>query len=124
MISRLDYATKADSGWRDEYAWLSDYITYFAAQMGAPSFLKTSAEQRDKIVMAVMHRKSARESRMLALVSEHERGRRRMISSTIPHLVWVYNHSGVPWRYRGYKSWPGVPGDTFEYTKPGPAYKC
>lgn len=62
--------------------------------------------------------------RLLALGSEQEQFRRRMHITTIPHLRRIYLASGVPWRRRGYQSWPGIPGDPRAYTRQGPVMQC
>lgn len=124
IVNRVNFSVVEDNGWRDEFSWLSSRLDSMAAQHGATNFRTSSTSQWEEIVTKIMEKIPPRESRILALFSEQERKRRRMMKSTIPQLVRIYKFSGVPWRYRGYKSWPGVPGDMLEYTKPGPTYKC
>ena len=63
-------------------------------------------------------------SLLLNLVSEYERELHLMRGWIVSDLASLYLRSGVPWRNRGYTSWPGVAGDMLEYTKPGTLPKC
>jgi hypothetical protein len=124
LIDRLDFAVNEDDGWRGEFSFLAQHVNNLATQAGASDFSNSSDIQSEKIITDIMKPVSPRESRVMALISEDERNRRRMRSSTIPNLVWIYTNSGVPWKIRGYTTWPGIPKDTFGYTQPGPAYIC
>jgi hypothetical protein len=124
LVDRLDFAVNEDNSWRTEFSFLAQHVNNLAARAGASDFSNSSDSQIEKIITNMMKPVSPRESRVMALVSEDERNRRRMRSSTIPSLVWIYTNSGVPWKMRGYTSWPGMPKDTFGYTQPGPAYIC
>lgn len=121
----VTFAASADNGWVAEYRWLATYIDNMAKKTGAESFSSASPELRESIMLNIMSRPaSSFKSRLLAMTSEPELLRRRMQFTTIPHLRRIYLASGVPWRKRGYQSWPGVPGDPREYTRQGPVRQC
>lgn len=125
LRERLVYAATQDSGWRSQYTWLARYADDQAKATGAARFLKAEPGQRMLILDRIMGiSPTSKRSFALGFVSGEERQRRRMHFSTIPHLLRVYRHSGVPYRHRGYSSWPGIPGDPFEYTRRGPAFQC
>lgn len=125
LIGRLDFAVKHDSGWRIEYAWFARYLEEIVRGAGTPDLGSAPMGKRDLIVERVMAVSPwSTRSIALGLVSSTERNRRRMIFSTVPHLIALYARSGVPFRMRGYTSWPGVPGDPREYTRPGPISTC
>ena len=125
LVTRLEFAVKHDAGWRSEYSWLARHVDATARKMGATDLVSASLETRDRIVSSTMAISPwSMRSITLGLVSSEERSRRRMIFSTVPHLIALYARSGVPFRARGYASWPGVPGDPREYTKPGPTISC
>lgn len=121
----VSFAASADNGWVPEYRWLAAYIDKMAKEVGAESFLSATPELRESIMQNVLSRpiKGFR-LQLLAMGSEQEWLRRRMRITTIPHLRRIYLASGVPWRRRGYQSWPGVPGDPRAYTRPGPVLQC
>jgi len=121
----VSFAASADNGWVPEYRWLDAYIDKMAKEVGAESFLSATPELRESIMQNVLSRpiKGFR-LQLLAMSSEQEWLRRRMRITTIPHLRRIYLASGVPWRRRGYQSWPGVPGDPRAYTRPGPVVQC
>ena len=86
-------------------------------------FADISPEDQDRLIQSVMSEPiRGRRRQMLALVSERERQRRRFRISTLRQVRRIYQTSGVPWRRRGYDSWPGVPGDPRAYTRLGPDY--
>jgi hypothetical protein len=125
LTGRLEFAVQHDSGWREEYDWLASHLDRMSRQAGYTSFVDADAPAREGIVAEIMgYSASSRRARLLALVSEDERRLRRMRRSTLNQLTWLYRHSGVPWRARGYTSWPGTPGSLYEYTKPGPVCRC
>ena len=119
----FSYAAVEDSGWRDEYRWLAGYADELARGREATGFVAADAAIRSQLIDHIMSVPIRdRRHRMIALVSEQERNRRRFRISTVGHLKRVYLFSGVPWRHRGYQSWPGVPGEWQVYTRPGPGY--
>jgi hypothetical protein len=121
----LSFAASADDGWESEYRWLSPYIDNMAKQAGAESFSSATSELRDSIMLDIMSWPvGSFRSKLLAMTTEQGLLRRRMQITTIPHLRRTYLASGVPWRKRGYQSWPGVPGDPRAYSRPGPVTQC
>lgn len=125
LIDRLTFAVDEDSEWRKRYADLVRFVDQEARYAGGVDFITLHHDQRERVLDPVMQidLKSLR-SRLFALVSDEERKHRHMRMGTIEHLAWLYRHSGVPWRARGYAKWPGIPGDWREYTKPGTAPQC
>jgi len=121
----VSFAASADSGWVPEYRWLVSHIGNMAKEAGAESFSSATPELRDSIVQHIMSRQTSSFTlRLFAIASGQELHRKRMSITTIPHLRRIYLASGVPWRRRGYQSWPGVPGDPRVYTRPGPVPQC
>ncbi len=120
---RVEYSAVEDSGWRPEFAWLANYVDDQADALVGKRFSDTSPEDQDHLIQSMMSEPiRGRRHQMLALVSEQERQRRRFRISTLRQVRRIYQTSGVPWRRRGYHSWPGVPGDPRAYTRPGPDY--
>ncbi len=125
LVGQLTFSVQEDNGWRSEYVWLAQYVDGEARKSGVASLMSASSDQKDQIVFSILAKSAYnRKSRLLALFFVDERMRRRMHHSTIEQLQRVYLNSGVPWRHRGYSSWPGVPGDPREYTRPGPLSVC
>ena len=121
----VSFAASADSGWETEYRWLSSHADSMAKRAGAESFLSATPDLRESVMLNIMSQSEGSfRLKLLAMTSERERLRRRMKITTIPHLRRIYLASGVPWRLRGYQSWPGVPGDPREYTRQGPVRQC
>ncbi len=121
----LDLAARTDSNWAKEYSNLMRYINHLASGEGASSFQSATELQRSTVLARIMSKPvDSSRSEFLALLSPWERTRRRMRRSTIPQLNWLYRHTGIPWRQRGYRRWPGLPGDSREYTRAGPEYPC
>lgn len=119
IVELLRYAVTMDHTRHTEYAFLAAFVDDEARASGAPSFLRASADQRDEIVTRVMTiDPSSLALRLLARASRHHLQQQELRSRTVPHLARIYRTSGVPWRVRGYTSWPGVPGDPTEYTRP------
>lgn len=124
LEERLKYAAEADSGWMDEYSWLGNHIIRKVEDLSLPAPENCSSDELAQLVAGVLGSPpSSKLSKLLAFVSEEERFRRRMMTSTTRHLVRIYRRSGVQWRRRGYKSWPGVPGDPLSYMTHGPDYR-
>jgi hypothetical protein len=122
---RFSYAARKDSGWRNEYRWLSAYLDSLAEDAGLTLFVDVPSEQKEQIMrLALAIDESSRAQRFHAFLRADGKKLMRMRKSTFPHLAYVYQHSGVPWRHRGYKSWPGRPGDRLAYTRPVDAPTC
>lgn len=125
LEQRLDFAAKEDSGWRDEYNWLSVELDNIVAKLKFNDFNKLEYAKRIDVVADLFSNSPrTKRSRILALFSSHERQRLRFWKSTIPHLSRLYMHSGMPWKARGYSSWPGIAGNSSDYRTIGPEYKC
>ena len=125
MQQRLVYAASYDNGWRKEYTWLANYLNTLSLDRYNTAYQALSDKQKDTILESVVsHSVWGRKSKILAIISSEERERRLAHNSTIPHLIKIYQFSSAPWKNRGYTSWPGMPGDTFNYTTPGPSHQC
>ena len=116
LLRRLTVSTTADSNWRVDYRQLADIADDLAQQHRQKSFSAANEAARYEILAEMLPQEQNRRNRrlrvFLALVGEELI---KMQRSTIPHLARLYRTSGVPWRRRGYTSWPGVGGETFAY---------
>ncbi len=125
LRGRFSYAARKDSGWRNEYRWLAAYLDSLADDAESARFVDVPAGQKEQIMrLALAIDESSRAQRLHAFLRADGRKLLRMRRSTFPHLAYVYQNSGVPWRHRGYKSWPGRPGDRLAYTRPVDAPTC
>jgi hypothetical protein len=125
LEDRLRFSALEDSGWRSEFAWLTRFADQRAQESDAGRFVDLESAQADLLIQSIMGESIRdRRHRLLAMVSEQERNKRRLRVSTVGQLQRVYQTSGVPWRRRGYQSWPGLPGDPRLYTRPGARYAC
>ena len=94
-----------------------------AAQRGTASFVRAGSAQQESIVNEIMEiDPKAKLSRVLMRFSRSEREYFQMRWSAVPQLIWLYRHSSVAWRARGYRRWPGVSGNWHDVLVPGPAY--
>jgi hypothetical protein len=118
LQGRLDFAVNEDGGWLEEYVWLSQFLDRQAREANVESFKAASAAIQVRIIRLVTASDPVPGVRFRRLLSTDYRGLVRARRSTLRHLREVYLHSGVPWRRRGYDSWPGIPGDLYAYTKP------
>jgi hypothetical protein len=101
---------------------VSRELDRLAHSFGSNSFAATDDARRTAIVLQIMQIDPASlRARLLAHLSP-ERYQRYRARLMLPALTWLYRHSGVPWRARGYTRWPGIPGSWREYLKPGNAY--
>ena len=117
LLRRLTVSTTADSNWRVDYRQLANIADSLARQRRQDSFSAANQTARYKILAEMLPRKRNRRNRRLRVFLALEGEELiRMQRSTIPHLARLYRSSGVPWRRRGYTSWPGVGGETFAYT--------
>ena len=118
LDDRLRFAMESDGGWAKEYRWMSGYLDDAAEDAEVDRFLLAGVSMREEIVrVAVAGELSWRAQRLRALFRTDGRELLRMRRSTIPHLVRLYRFSGVPWRQRGYSSWPGRPDEQLAYTR-------
>ena len=125
LTRRIEFAVTHDSGWADEYAWLSAFVDEAATEFDAPSYVEADADAQDAIMRMTVDREThSRTRRINAFFRIDGRVLMRMRRSTIPHLTHVYRNSGVPWRQRGYTSWPGLPNDMLAYTGPAGPGSC
>jgi len=125
LQGRLDYAVSHDVAWRGEYQFLAGYLDAESRDAGMASFTDASAVQRDAVMrLAVAADLDGRTQRIRAFFRHDGREILRMRRSTIPHLQRLYRYSGVPWRQRGYRSWPGVARNRLAYTRKLETSRC
>lgn len=118
LQERLHYAADHDGAWSEEYSWLAAFVDSEARESGAASFVNADIDLREETVRRVFANDvDRRTQKMRAFFQIDGRKLLRMRKSTIPHLVRLYRMSGVPWRHRGYTSWPGVPDDMLAYSR-------
>jgi hypothetical protein len=123
LIDRLTYATSIDASFSVDYAELARRADRLSAAQGARSFQLASDAQRQVVINHFMNIDAhGLFARLLSHVSKSQSQHYRTRWRTIPHLIFVYRHSGVPWRARGYRRWPGIPGVWTEYLSAGPQY--
>lgn len=126
LTNWFEFASSKDGNYYAELVYLVDHVNEISRRKFNKSFDKIDSSESDALVELVMrsNHSSGLKSKFLALVSAKERASRLMHASTIPFAYRVYANSGVPWKRRGYTTWPGVPGDTFGYTKPIDLSSC
>ena len=125
LDARLAYATEHDGSWPLEYRWLSDYVNLLAIESGFDSFSSLAPSRCEEIVRATLQSGvDSRTQRIRAFFHIDGRELLRMRKSTIPHLFRLYRMSGVPWRQRGYTSWPGMADERLAYTRAMPERRC
>ena len=125
LRGRLDYAVAHDNAWRQEYSFLADYLDDECRTAGAASFGEASVEQQDAAMRsAVATDTDWRAQRVRAFLRADGRQLLRMRRTTIPHLLRLYRLSSVPWRHRGYTSWPGVADNRLAYTRKLESARC
>ena len=115
---RLSFAVRRDNGWRVEYRSLAGFADQLARQFSGTVFTQANDDIRERVIHEIaLTRRAKLRNRIHAFVSSSGRDFLRMQQSTIPHLLILYRRSGVPWRRRGYVTWPGVGGDMLAYTQ-------
>lgn len=125
LVERMEYSARANSIYLAEYKMLQHYLDDMASKNNAGLFTAASVDIKEKIIGEFLEKNiNAKSSKIRALFSQAERNHRMLRASTLPHINKLYRHSGVPWRHRGYSSWPGVPGDPYDYTRPGATRIC
>lgn len=125
LVRRLEFAAANDPGWAEEYDWLALHLNEAAAESGVLSYVNADAELKDAIMRSAIGRDvDYRMRKVKAFFHADGRELLRMRNSTIPQLSHLYRNSGVPWRQRGYTSWPGLPDDMLAYTTPAGPGKC
>jgi hypothetical protein len=123
LVDRLKYATSVDSSFSEDYAALERHADRQSAAQGASDFRAASDTQKQAVIDHFMNIDPyGLLPRLLSHVSKQQWQYYRVRWRTIPHLHSVYRHSGVPWRARGYRRWPGIPGQWTDYLSAGPQY--
>ena len=125
LVGRFSFAARRDSGWRAEYRWLTGYLDTLADDAEGTNYVALPPEAKERVMrLALAIGETSRAQRFHAFLRPDGGKLLRMRRSTFPHLRHVYRNSGVPWRHRGYKSWPGRPGDRLAYTRPMEPATC
>lgn len=125
LSQRLSYAVRHDGGWREPYASLASLLDAETARDGAGRFADADrARQREAYRRLVEVDYGHRGLRVRTFFDSEVGIAGHARQTTIPHLLRLYRYSGVPWRRRGYSSWPGVAGDPRAYTRPLGPNQC
>ena len=123
LSDRLTFRLSSDTAFTDECAVLAQNLDEFASERGTATFRSCNDVQKDSIVQRIMTiDATSLVSKLLRRLSTSERNYYRMRWSTIYQLSWIYKQSGSAWRARGYRRWPGIPGDWREVLVPGAPY--
>lgn len=125
LRSRLQLLVTGNAAWRPLLTWLHGFLNRNCKDRCRTEFNAAPREAQIETVELLRERPlDSPQSKVLAVLSTDESLRRLAIRKTVPKLFRLYRTSGVPWRRRGYASWPGVPGDVTEYTRPGSDRTC
>lgn len=127
IVWRLDYLAKEDREWRPLFQWLVQRIEALNEDSATTRFNALPEAKQQLIFDDILNRQSSvmgRKGELLALISDEWVQERAFFRFTLNKLNAIYVHSGVPWRRRGYTSWPGIPGDPRNYTIAGPQRQC
>ena len=119
LLHRLTISTHFDKNWREDYREFLKYLDKLAKSKKSGTFPNAPIKVQTEIVSFVMTKPRywSKRRRVRAFFGYEDKILRKIKVSTVPHLIRLYTMSGVPWRHRGYQSWPGVAGDTFSYTR-------
>jgi hypothetical protein len=118
LEQRLNLSTRLDGNWHNDYRELANIINDLAQTHEQKSFSAAKNTKRHEIIKQMISvRRSQRSWRLRAFFALDSPEFIKTQRSTIPHLLRLYRLSGVPWRQRGYTSWPGVGGETFAYMR-------
>jgi len=119
LSERLIFAAENDGAWGLEFYWMADLLDEISAGLESRPFADASLAARVRVIkVAVSADESWRSQRIRAFLHPEGSELLRMRKVTLPFLLRLYRYSGVPWRQRGYSSWPGVPDDRLAYTRP------
>jgi len=123
LSDRLAFTVSATPALGADYQVLGRQLDRLVEEGGGASFLRASPAQRETVVDRLMRiAPPSLLERLWAHVVHSRKQYYRMRFETVPQLAWLYRHSGVAWRARGYTRWQGIPGDWREYTRPGAPY--
>lgn len=123
--SRLALLTSTNSAWTQPLQWLAKHLDLQAMTIGKVSFVQLASAQQNDIVEELLNGASELGSlRASAMFSAGARQKLMAYKHTIHYLRRLYRMSGIPWRHRGYASWPGIPGDPRAYVEPGVQQVC
>jgi hypothetical protein len=104
-----------------DYTALAYQADQLARHVGAADFRTANADQREAIVGRIMSLEVRSPwPRLFAHLSSRQARESRTRAWTIPNLANLYRSSAVPWRARGYRRWPGIPGDWQDILTAGP----
>jgi hypothetical protein len=118
LTQRLIFSTRFDSNWRVDYRAFVQMVDDIAQRNEANSFANASVSTQKSIINLVKEvSRNWSRRRMRAFFGLDDTVLIKIQRATVPHLLRLYRMSGVPWRQRGYQSWPGVGGNTFDYTR-------
>ena len=116
LINRLSFAMSTDAAVVADYRLLAKHANRLAVAEGARSLASANeAQRRAAIAHLADFNPYSLVSRLMSRMSERYLAYSRIRANIIPSVAWLYRHSGVPWRARGYRRWPGIPGAWTDY---------
>ena len=123
LRERLAYTVEQEPPRLEDYTVLVRHLDRLAIHRGAGSFATANDATQSAVLDEVMriHPRSLT-ARVMMRMSQASARHYRMRSATIPALSWLYANSGVAWRARGYRRWPGIPGNWRDVLAPGNPY--
>jgi hypothetical protein len=123
LSDRLSYRLMSDALFRDECTVLMQHLDSLAREQRAVGFSSCDGVRKESIVKQIMTiNYNSVFARFQSRISNFQHNYYRMRSSTVWKLAWLYRNSAAAWRRRGYRRWPGVPGDWREILAPGAPY--
>jgi hypothetical protein len=123
LSQRIAYLRNTDAALSHDCTVLAGHLDEQAGEWGAAGFDACSAGQKAAILDRIMRiDEKSKIARLLSHYSRSEREYYRMRWSAVPQLAWLYRHSPVAWRTRGYARWPGVRGDWHDVLSVGASY--
>jgi len=123
LTDRLACMQQYRASLKHDCSVLAAYLDSQAGRWGAAGFAACNAWQKASIVDQIMQMPlKSRIASLLSRFSSTERDFYRMRWSAVPQLAWLYRHSPVAWRTRGYQRWPGVRGNWRDILAPGAPY--
>lgn len=120
LRDRLEFSIEAEPSRWLEYRQLIDWLDARCRAQGVGQYGGAGAASRARAITELMAIDPySRTANALSRVSKRAARVYSLRRDTVHELVWLYNNSGVPWRARGYRRWPGIPGDWREVLAAG-----
>ncbi len=117
LTGRMTFAATRDGAWNQEYEAAAGLLDAGARAAGAPGYITAPSDIQLRVLQDLRTPPGGALANLRLGFSERAAARERMRVSTTRHLVRLYRQSGVPWRHRGYQTWPGVPDTVTAYDR-------